>query len=94
MIKTHERNNPERPVAREAPPVSDKDKDGVDVLTVADLMDDPPDKPEFIWGGPALFKGSRVMIVGAPKTGKSRFLVSWLAELAMGRSFLSLKTHG
>lgn len=88
VIKTHLRNHPDQ-LVRPAPlPISQESNDGLVVYNVADIMDNPPQKPEFLWGGPAIFKGARIMIVGRSKAGKSRFLLDALAAMATGGEFL------
>lgn len=53
------------------------------------LLDDMSPMPEDIIGPRVLTPGGLLVLGGAPKVGKSDFLISWLVHMAAGLPFLS-----
>ena len=53
-----------------SPPKGGKPVGAVEVMSLAELEANPPEKPETFWIPGVLFRGARVMIAGAPKVGK------------------------
>lgn len=58
------------------------------IFKYGDLLDDPPEEPEMFWGERCLFRGSRALLAGEPKIGKSRVALSMGATAAIGGEFL------
>ncbi|MEF9606246.1 AAA family ATPase, partial [Paracoccus sp. PXZ] len=52
------------------------------------LLDDTSPMPEDIIGPRVLTPGGLLVLGGAPKVGKSDFLISWLVHMAAGVPFL------
>ncbi|QQX80837.1 bifunctional DNA primase/polymerase [Shewanella sp. KX20019] len=49
------------------------------------------DRPEGWWYGAAVFPGAKIVIAGAPKTGKSQFALAMARQAAVGGEFLEEK---
>lgn len=61
---------------------------GLTVLSVGELEDNPPASPEAFWHDGVLFRGARLLIAGAPKIGKSQFMLALGIAAASGGEFL------
>src|SRR5690606_10801937 len=57
-------------------------------FTLGALLDDTSPMPEDIIGPRVLTPGGLLVLGGAPKVGKSDFLISWLVHMAAGVPFL------
>lgn len=57
-------------------------------FTLGALLDDTSPMPDDIIGPRVLTPGGLLVLGGAPKVGKSDFLISWLVHMATGASFL------
>ncbi|WP_428546838.1 AAA family ATPase [Profundibacter sp.] len=57
-------------------------------FTLGELLDDTTPMPEDIIAPRVLTPGGLLVVGGAPKVGKSDFLISWLVHMAAGVSFL------
>lgn len=64
---------------------------GLEVLSVGELQDAPPNEPETFWMRGVLFRGARLLIAGAPKAGKSQFMLALGIAAAHGGEFLGHK---
>ena len=60
------------------------------VFSFDDLFKDNSPMPEDLIGPRVLTPGGLIVLGGAPKVGKSDFLLSWLTHMAAGESFLGL----
>ena len=60
-------------------------------FTVGHLLDDDSPMPEDIISPRVLTPGGLLVLGGAPKVGKSDLLICWLAHMAAGLPFLSMK---
>lgn len=58
------------------------------MFKLGDLVKSPPDPPEAYWGDKLVFTGSRVLIAGAPKIGKSNFALAMAVQACCGGAFL------
>jgi hypothetical protein len=70
------------------PVVSTATLGGLQVLSVGELQDTPPAEPETFWRRGVLFRGARFLIAGAPKAGKSQFMLALGVAAAHGGMFL------
>ena len=61
---------------------------GLQVLSVGELQDAPPEEPETFWRRGVLFRRARLLIAGAPKAGKSNFMLALSVAGAHGGEFL------
>ena len=59
-------------------------------FTLGQLLDDDSPLPEDLIAPRVLTPGGLLVFGGAPKVGKSDFLLSWLAHMAAGSDFLGL----
>lgn len=57
-------------------------------FTLGALLDDTSPMPEDVIGPRVLTPGGLLVLGGAPKVGKSDFLISWLVHMAAGEAFL------
>lgn len=57
-------------------------------FSFAALQDTPPDPPETFWQDATLFRGSRVLLAGGAKMGKSDFFLGMAIAAATGGDFL------
>ena len=60
-------------------------------FTLGQLLDDDSPLPEDLIGPRVLTPGGLLVFGGAPKVGKSDFLLSWLAHMAAGSEFLGMR---
>ena len=60
-------------------------------FTLGQLLDDDSPLPEDLIAPRVLTPGGLLVFGGAPKVGKSDFLLSWLAHMAAGSDFLGLR---
>lgn len=58
-------------------PTTQAAKGGLQVLSVGELQDTPPQEPETFWRRGVLFRGARLLVAGAPKAGKSQFMLAF-----------------
>ena len=77
-----ERNGPAQQ-PRQAPPTSP-----LDCFSLGQLLDDRSALPDDIIAPRVLTPGGLLVLGGAPKVGKSDFLISWLVHMAAGVPFL------
>ncbi|MBI5135803.1 MAG: AAA family ATPase [Nitrospirae bacterium] len=73
----------ERKVIQEAPPV-------LPTFTLGALLDDDSPCPPDLIGPRVLTPGGLLVFGGAPKVGKSDFLLAWLTHMAAGAAFLGM----
>ncbi|MBB4267615.1 AAA family ATPase [Roseospira visakhapatnamensis] len=79
-------------VARNGPPllmIETAPLTAVPAFPLADLLDDTSPMPEDIIAPRVLTPGGMLVLGGAPKVGKSDFLISLLVHMAAGAAFLS-----
>jgi hypothetical protein len=60
-------------------------------FTLGDLLKDSSPMPADLIEPRVLTPGGMIVFGGAPKVGKSDFLLSWLTHMAAGKAFLDLK---
>jgi len=60
-------------------------------FSLGQLLDDDSPLPPDIIGPRVLTPGSLLVFGGAPKVGKSDFLLAWLAHMAAGATFLGMR---
>ncbi|HMQ42570.1 MAG TPA: AAA family ATPase [Paracoccus sp. (in: a-proteobacteria)] len=77
-----ERNGPAQPPRQEAP------TGPLDCFSLGQLLDDRSALPDDIIAPRVLTPGGLLVLGGAPKVGKSDFLISWLVHMAAGVPFL------
>ncbi|WP_104492453.1 AAA family ATPase [Paracoccus denitrificans] len=77
-----ERNGPAQPPRQEAP------TGPLDCFSLGQLLDDRSALPDDIIAPRVLTPGGLLVLGGAPKVGKSDFLISWLVHMAGGVPFL------
>ena len=58
------------------------------VWPLGELEDHPPAQPETYWREGVLFRGARLLLGGAPKVGKSAFIIQMGIAAACGGEFL------
>lgn len=80
-------------VKRNGPPLlraadAQAQDDPLPTFSLGALLDDTSPMPEDIIGPRILTPGGLLVLGGAPKVGKSDFLISWLVHMAAGVSFL------
>jgi hypothetical protein len=79
-------------VEKHAPPLlranSAKTPPEMAAFTLGELLDDTTPMPEDIIAPRVLTPGGLLVVGGAPKVGKSDFLISWLVHMAAGVPFL------
>lgn len=63
---------------------------GLPTFTLGQLLDDDSPLPDDLVSPRVLTPGGLLVFGGAPKVGKSDFLLSWLAHMAAGASFLGM----
>lgn len=104
VARTHTRNHPDQPIlmekrlptpeagesAAETPAPQGPAK--LQLFTIRELMDEPPKRPEYLWQGAAIFKGSRILVAAEPKAGKTRFVMDLSKSMATGTDFLGAPT--
>ena len=73
----------ERKVVRDAPPT-------LPTFTLGEMLDDDSPIPPDLIGPRVLTPGGLLVFGGAPKVGKSDFLLSWLTHMAAGATFLGM----
>lgn len=86
VAASHRRNHGAE-IPAEDPPVEGR----LRLFTLGDLEDTPPPEPEYFWRGAMLFRGSRTLIAGEPKLGKSAFVVALGMAAATGGQFLGYR---
>ncbi|MCW7536244.1 AAA family ATPase [Aquabacterium sp. A7-Y] len=62
-------------------------------FTLGDLLDDDSPLPPDLIAPRVLTPGGMLVFGGAPKVGKSDFLLSWLAHMAGSAPFLGMRPH-
>ena len=77
-----ERNGPAQPPRQETP------TGPLDCFSLGQLLDDRSALPDDIIAPRVLTPGGLLVLGGAPKVGKSDFLISWLVHMAAGVPFL------
>ena len=77
-----ERNGPAQPPRQEAPTAP------LACFSLGQLLDDRSALPDDIIAPRVLTPGGLLVLGGAPKVGKSDFLISWLVHMAAGVPFL------
>ena len=60
-------------------------------FTLGELLDDDSPLPDDLISPRVLTPGGMLVFGGAPKVGKSDFLLSWLTHMAAGLPFLGMK---
>ena len=75
-------------VERNGPPQATQHAPMVEAFTLGALLDDTSPMPEDIIAPRVLTPGGLMVLGGAPKVGKSDFLISWLVHMAAGAPFL------
>lgn len=75
---------------REAPRTLVKADAGLPVFSLGHLLDDRSPMPDDLIAPRVLTPGGMIVFGGAPKVGKSDFLLSWLTHMAAGEPFLDL----
>lgn len=73
----------ERRVVKAAPPV-------LPTFSLGELLDDDSPLPPDLVAPRVLTPGGLLVFGGAPKVGKSDFLLAWLAHMAAGATFLAM----
>ncbi|MDH5528299.1 MAG: AAA family ATPase, partial [Nitrospirota bacterium] len=63
---------------------------GLPTFTLGELLDDDSPLPPDLVGPRVLTPGGLLVFGGAPKVGKSDFLLSWLTHMAAGATFLGM----
>ena len=64
---------------------------GLPALTLADLLAQAPERPEYVWFG-YIAKGSISELAAKPKVGKTRFIMEALSRIVSGEGFLDHAT--
>lgn len=62
------------------------------IVSAKDLLDMEMGEPKFLWGD-LLRKGSRIALIGPPKTAKSFFVIQLGLSVATGKEFLGMETE-
>ena len=75
-------------VERNGPPRATLRDEKVEAFTLGALLDDHTPMPVDIIAPRVLTPGGLLVLGGAPKVGKSDFLISWLVHMAAGEPFL------
>lgn len=75
-------------VARNGPAQAARQAPKVEAFTLGALLDDTSPMPDDIIAPRILTPGGLLVLGGAPKVGKSDFLISWLVHMAAGVPFL------
>lgn len=65
----------------------------IQAFSVGHYLDDETIMPEDIISPRILTPGGLLVLGGAPKVGKSDFLIHWLANMSIGESFIGMKTN-
>lgn len=65
----------------------------IKAFSVGHYLDDQTMMPEDIISPRILTPGGLLVLGGAPKVGKSDFLIHWLANMSIGASFVGMKTN-
>jgi len=79
-----ENHGPEKPQLVPAPSASSK----LEAFSLGKLLDDDREMPADLIAPRVLTPGGMLVLGGAPKVGKSDFLISWLVHMAAGVPFL------
>ena len=79
-----ENHGPEKPQLAPAPSASSK----LEAFSLGKLLDDDREMPADLIAPRVLTPGGMLVLGGAPKVGKSDFLISWLVHMAAGVPFL------
>ena len=66
---------------------------GLPTFTLGQLLDDDSPLPADLVSPRVLTPGGLLVFGGAPKVGKSDFLLSWLAHMAAGATFLGMSPY-
>jgi len=77
-------------IVRDSQRTTLKDAPVIPVHSLGDLLADTSPMPDDLIAPRVLTPGGMVVFGGAPKVGKSDFLLSWLAHMAAGEPFLEL----
>ena len=67
------------------------DKDFISACMAGELLDDLSPIPDDLISPRILIPGGLMVFAGAPKVGKSDFLLSWITRMASGKEFLAMK---
>lgn len=67
-----------------------KSQEGIRSFTLGELLKDDSPMPDDLIAPRVLTPGGMIVFGGAPKVGKSDFLLSWLTHMAAGEPFLDL----
>lgn len=73
------------------PKIAQRVKAPFQAFSLGDLLKDTSPFPEDLIAPRVLTPGGMVVFGGAPKVGKSDFVLSWLTHMAAGEPFLNLK---
>lgn len=65
--------------------------ESIDVFTIGELLNDNSPMPKDIISPRVLTNGGMLVFGGAPKVGKSDFMLSWLMHMAGGSKFMDMK---
>ncbi len=79
-----EKHGPAKPQIRSAPSMQMK----LEAFSLGALLDDDREMPADLIAPRVLTPGGMLVLGGAPKVGKSDFLISWLVHMSAGVSFL------
>jgi len=90
-LKAETRRLWQRHIERNGPPNAPKEspaQGALDWFSLGALLDDRSALPDDIIAPRVLTAGGLLVLGGAPKVGKSDFLISWLVHMAAGQPFL------
>src|SRR5690606_28213557 len=90
-LKAETRRLWQRHIERNGPPNAPKEspaQGALDWFSLGALLDDRSALPDDIIAPRVLTAGGLLVLGGAPKVGKSDFLISWLVHMAAGEPFL------
>lgn len=64
----------------------------IEHFSLAELLDDDSPMPDDLVEPRVLTPGGTIVFGGAPKVGKSDFIINWLTHMAAGETFLGMRT--